>query len=135
MATVLEMFTSEEQPPVVRFLWAKGLNAKGIHEEIFPVYGGKCFFRVKRFTIGSRNSLKDIRKSQMIPDQVQKWLRQQSKDFYSAGFDAVVKRWDKCINVCGGYVMKYVFPRFEHHVIYVLYPFVTCLLALPRIRV
>jgi hypothetical protein len=24
------------------FLWAKGLNAKDIHKEIFPVYGGKC---------------------------------------------------------------------------------------------
>jgi hypothetical protein len=27
---------------------AKGLNAKGIHKEIFTVYNGKC--RVKRFT-------------------------------------------------------------------------------------
>jgi hypothetical protein len=25
----------------VRILWAKGLNAKDIHKEIFPVYGGK----------------------------------------------------------------------------------------------
>jgi hypothetical protein len=24
------------------FLWAKGLNAKDIHKELFPVYGGKC---------------------------------------------------------------------------------------------
>jgi hypothetical protein len=23
-------------------LWAKGLNAKDIHKEMFPVYGGKC---------------------------------------------------------------------------------------------
>jgi hypothetical protein len=42
----------------------------------------------------------------MIPDQVRKWLRQKSKDFYAAGFDALVKRWDKCINVDGGYVEK-----------------------------
>jgi hypothetical protein len=26
----------------VRLLWAKGLNAKHIHKEMFPVYGGKC---------------------------------------------------------------------------------------------
>jgi hypothetical protein len=26
-------------------LWAKGLNAKDIHREIFPVYGGKCMLR------------------------------------------------------------------------------------------
>jgi hypothetical protein len=42
MATVLEEYTSEEQRSVVYFLWAKGLNTKGIHKEIFPVYGGKC---------------------------------------------------------------------------------------------
>jgi hypothetical protein len=40
----------------------------------------------------------------MIPDQVWKWLRQQSKDFYAAGFDALIKRWDKCFSVGGGYV-------------------------------
>jgi hypothetical protein len=38
--------------------------------------------------------------------EVQKWLRQQSEDFYAAGLDALVKRWDKCINVGGGYVKK-----------------------------
>jgi hypothetical protein len=26
------------------------------------------------------------------------------KIFYAVGFDALVKRWDKCINVGGGYV-------------------------------
>jgi hypothetical protein len=24
--------------------------------------------------------------------------------FFAAGFDALVKRWDKCINIGGGYV-------------------------------
>jgi hypothetical protein len=38
--------------------------------------------------------------------EVRKWNRQQSKDFYAAGFDAFVKRWDKCINAGGGYVKK-----------------------------
>jgi hypothetical protein len=37
---------------------------------------------------------------------VRKWLRQQSEDFYAAGFDALVKRWDKCIGVGGRYVEK-----------------------------
>jgi hypothetical protein len=37
---------------------------------------------------------------------VRKWLRQQSKDFYAAGFDALTKRREKCINVGGGYVDK-----------------------------
>jgi hypothetical protein len=37
---------------------------------------------------------------------VRKWLRKQSKDFYAVGFEALVKRWDKFINVGGGYVEK-----------------------------
>jgi hypothetical protein len=39
MATLLK-YTTEEQGSDVRFLWAKGLNAKDIHKEIFLVYGG-----------------------------------------------------------------------------------------------
>jgi hypothetical protein len=90
----------------------------------------KCFLftvgsvcRIKCFTTGSRNSLKNVRKLQMMPDQVRKWLRQQSKDFYAAGFDALVKRWE-------GQVYQYwwricreinVFSRFEYHMFYVLY--------------
>jgi hypothetical protein len=35
--------------------------------------GSVC--RVKRFITGSRNYLMDIRKSQMMSDQVRKWLR------------------------------------------------------------
>jgi hypothetical protein len=62
--------------------------------------------RAKRFRIRSRNSFKDVGKSQIMLEQVQKWLREQSKDFYSAGFDELVKRWDKCTNVGGGYVEK-----------------------------
>jgi hypothetical protein len=34
--------TTEGQHSVVRFLWAKKLNAKDIHKEMFPIYGGKC---------------------------------------------------------------------------------------------
>jgi hypothetical protein len=42
MMTVLEECNTEEQRSVVLLLWAKGLNAKHIHKEIFLVYGGKC---------------------------------------------------------------------------------------------
>jgi hypothetical protein len=37
MATVLEEYTVEEQCSFMGFLWAKGLNAKDIHKEMFPV--------------------------------------------------------------------------------------------------
>jgi hypothetical protein len=41
MATVLEECIIAEQRFVVLFLWAKRFNAKDIHNEMFPVYGGK----------------------------------------------------------------------------------------------
>jgi hypothetical protein len=37
--------TEERHSLVCLFVWAKGLNAKDIHKEMFPVYGGKCFSR------------------------------------------------------------------------------------------
>jgi hypothetical protein len=60
MATVLDENTTEEKRSVVRFLWAKGLNAKDIHKEMFPFYGGKC---LPLFTTGTRNTLKELSKS------------------------------------------------------------------------
>jgi hypothetical protein len=50
MATVLKEDIAEEHRSIVRFLWAKGLSAKDIHKEMFPVYGGIC--HVKMFTTG-----------------------------------------------------------------------------------
>jgi hypothetical protein len=89
---MLEDRTTKEQCSVVHFLWAKGLNAKDIHKEMFPVYGGKCllhlFGRLKKYLGG-----KPFADDKEVETEVQKWLRQQSKDFYAAGFDALVKRW------------------------------------------
>jgi hypothetical protein len=42
---VLEVYTTEEQRSVVRFLWAKELNVKDIHKETFPIYLGKSLSR------------------------------------------------------------------------------------------
>jgi hypothetical protein len=61
-----------------------------INKSFLFMVGSVC--RVKRFTTESRNPLKNVRTSQIMPGQVRKWLRQQSKDFYAAGFDALVKR-------------------------------------------
>jgi hypothetical protein len=41
-----------------------------------------------------------------VETEVRKWLRRKSKDLCGPGFDALVKRWDKCMNVGGGYVEK-----------------------------
>jgi hypothetical protein len=56
----------------------------------------------------AKNALggKSFADDKKVENEVRKWLRQQSKDFYGAGFDELVKRWDKCINICGGYVEK-----------------------------
>jgi hypothetical protein len=69
----------------------------------------KCFLftvgsvcSVRGFTSLSRTSVED----EMIETEVRKWLRQQSKDLYAAGFYPVVMRWDMCISVGGGYVDK-----------------------------
>jgi hypothetical protein len=60
----------------------------------------KCFlfmlgsvFRVMPFTTGSRNchlSVKRFADDEEVETQARKWLRQQSRDFYAAGFDALV---------------------------------------------
>jgi hypothetical protein len=39
MATVLEEYTTQELRSAVRFLLTKGLNAKDIHKEMFPLSG------------------------------------------------------------------------------------------------
>jgi hypothetical protein len=103
--TVLEGCITKEQCSVVCFLRAKGLSAKDIHKEMFPVYGGKCLSRkaVHNWVEKCGSHLTDDEEVEM---EMRKWMRQQSKDFYAAGFDAVVKRWDKFFNVGGGYVEK-----------------------------
>jgi hypothetical protein len=75
-------------------------------QKVFPVYGGS---RVKRLTTVSRNCHlggKRFAVDEGVETEVRKSLRQQSRDFYAAEFDALVKRWDKCISVGGGYVEK-----------------------------
>jgi hypothetical protein len=85
----------------------------GKNDSIQKIFIKTCFLltvgsvcRVKQFTAVSKNSRKNVRNSQMMPDQVRKWLRQHSKDSYAAGFDALVERWDKCIIIGGEYVEK-----------------------------
>jgi hypothetical protein len=62
--------------------------------------GSVC--HVKRFHLGGKRFADD----EEVETEVRKWLSQQSKDFYAASFSALVKRWDKCSNVGGGYLGK-----------------------------
>jgi hypothetical protein len=77
----------------------KGLSAKAIHKKDFIfIVGNVC--RVKQFSLGGKHFVDD----EEIETEVRKWLKQQLKDVHAAGFDAPVKRWDKCIIVGGGFV-------------------------------
>jgi hypothetical protein len=71
----------------VSHLRRKCLSGKAVHSYVEK--RGKCFAN-----------------DEEVETEVRKWLRQEPKDFYAAGFDVLVKRWDKCIDVGGGYVEK-----------------------------
>jgi len=45
MAVPLSKCTTIEQRGVVRFLWAKKMEAKDIHKEMLPMYGEHCLSR------------------------------------------------------------------------------------------
>jgi hypothetical protein len=83
--TVFEECNTEEQSSVVLFLFwcAKSLNAKDKHKEMFPVYGEKCLSRK-----AVHNWVANVSLMMRLEREVRKWLRQQSKDFYAAGFDS-----------------------------------------------
>jgi hypothetical protein len=56
------------------------------------------------------------------------------KNFCAAGFDALVKQWNKYIYQCWWRICREinVLARFEYHIFYVLYQFVPYLLTVPR---
>jgi hypothetical protein len=75
-------------------LWAKGLTVKDNHKAIFPVYDGKC---LSRLFVPLKNHLcgKCFADDEEVETEGRKWLRQQSKDFYAAGSDALANRWTR----------------------------------------
>ena len=64
MAAPLSTCTKIEQRGVVRFLWAKNMEATDIHKEMLPMYGEHCLSRqavhnwVQKFSEG-RTSIED----------------------------------------------------------------------------
>jgi hypothetical protein len=82
-------------------LCAKALTAKDTHKKcLLFVVGSVCF--VGRFHLGGKSFTDD----EEVVTEMQKWLTQESKDFYALGFDTLVKQWGNCINVDGGYGKK-----------------------------
>jgi hypothetical protein len=66
-------------------LLAKGLNANNIHEEMFPVYGGKCFLCkavhnwVEKFSRG-RSKVADDAQTGRLVESVKEATVQQVKE-------------------------------------------------------
>jgi hypothetical protein len=101
MATVIEECTTEDQFLLIRFLLAKGLNAKYFHKEMFPVYGGKFLSRKADHSWVKR------RGSRFADDEEgAEMVETRAKNFSVADFGELVKRWDKRVNVAEGYVEK-----------------------------
>jgi hypothetical protein len=48
--------------------------------------------------------LRNIADDVEVETEVRKWLKLQSKEFCAAAFEALVKRYDRCIGVGGGYM-------------------------------
>jgi hypothetical protein len=69
MVAVLEEYTTEENRSVVHFLCANRFNTKDIHKEMFPVYDWKSLSH-KVVHSWFKKTLKDVLKSQMMPDQI-----------------------------------------------------------------
>jgi hypothetical protein len=80
-------------------LWAKGLNAKDIHKEMFPVYGGKCLSckafhnYVQKFSEGRSNVADDARRGHPVQNATK-------TKTYAAGFDAVRQVYQCWWNIC-----------------------------------
>jgi hypothetical protein len=66
---------------VLFFLWAKELNTKDIHKEMFPVYGGKCLSR------------------KAVHNRVEKFSQGRSKVTDGARPEATVQRVEELIQV------------------------------------
>ncbi|GBM69100.1 hypothetical protein AVEN_178178-1 [Araneus ventricosus] len=67
-----------------------------------------------------------------VQHEVLLWMRQQPKEFYAAGIGALIKRWEKCINIGGDYVEKQNCFQAIIMINYFFLTFVTYLMTYPR---
>jgi hypothetical protein len=101
---------------------------------MFPVYGGKCLTRnavhnwVEKFPQGRSKVADDARPGAKVAETTVKIFL--CCRFRRTGKE--MRQMYQCLwRICRE--MIFFFPRFEYHMFYVLYPFVTYLLTLPRI--
>jgi hypothetical protein len=75
MATVLKECTTKKTTLCCAILLAKGLNAKDIHKEMFPIYDGKRLSRKAVHNWVEKDG-KRFADDEEVGTEVQKWLRQ-----------------------------------------------------------
>jgi hypothetical protein len=84
---------------------------------------------VKQFTAGREILSRAFESRRYVPPGVEV---AETTDFYAAGFDALVRRWDKCYQCCGGYVEKKCFSQVRITHILRFISIYDLLLTLPR---
>ena len=86
--------------------------AKDIHKEMLPMYSEHCLSHqaihnwVRKFSEGRTSIEDEHRAGQPVEIAMPEMFWQQPKEFYAAGFQGLVKRWDKCLYLYGDYVEK-----------------------------
>jgi transposase len=129
-ATVLEEFSTEEQRSIVISLWVKGLNAKDIYKEIFPVCSGKCLSRkavrswVEKFPQGCSKVADDARPGAEVAE---KNSQKTSMLRVCTHCKTMGHMYQGCWKICREINVFFFQVRIPH--VYVLYPFVTYLLT------
>jgi hypothetical protein len=85
-----------------------------------PVYGGKYMSRKAVHNWVEKHG-KRFADDEEVEAEVRKWLRQQPKDFYAAGFDALVRRRTSVSMLVEDMSRNKYFSRFEYHMLYTLF--------------
>jgi hypothetical protein len=99
---------------------------------MFPVYNGKCFPRkavhnwVKKFFQGRSEIADDVRPGAKVAETTVRRLLCCGSRRIGKAMGQMYHRWWRI------YRKINIFFGFKYHVLYVLYPFVTYLLTLPR---
>jgi hypothetical protein len=126
MATVLEVCTTEKRSFVVRLCGQKD-SMQSMFMKKCLLYTVGSVRRLKRFTIGWQIFVDD----EAVETKVRKWLRRRSKKLLCCWFRRTGKAMGQ-VYQCWWRICRdiNIFFRFEYHIFYVLYPFVTYLLTL-----
>jgi hypothetical protein len=77
------------------------------HRTCFLAGDAGCFHCIALFgPLKHHLSAEHFPDDEAVERKVTAWFQQQPKEFGAAGFQRLVKRWDKCLNVQGDYVEK-----------------------------